>query len=336
MKNFTIFCTSLLLCILFGYSNVQAQNCSLNAGTSKTICPGQPFILKGRATGLIKTDPKWSQVSGPAVTLGNTTAVGTSDFTATVTNFVVNGEYVFRLSGQCSDGSYSYQDVSYKVSPLNPANAGADQTVCPGLFNLKGSTLGSGETGEWTKISGDKDMPDPTNEAAPNANLAISESVGIQKAVYRWTVTNGGCTSYDDVEITNLGTQLVNAGPDRGVGCYNVTAGAKLEGSFAAKDPVSGQLGTWTAVSGPTLPVFADKNQHDTWVSNLIEGTYVFRWTVKGPCQNGSDEVTITVAKPSQGITYAGEGADIYCDGRTQFVLKGPQASYAGEVVEWT
>lgn len=323
------------MCFLLGYSNVQAQNCSLNAGINKTICPGQPFVLKGRATGQIGTPPVWSQVSGPAATLGNTVPAGAGDYNAVVTNFIANATYVFRLSGQCSDGSYSYQDVTYVVSSLTPANAGVDEVVCPGVFNLKGSPLAPGDRGEWIKILGDEEMPDPENEDSPSASLTIPQSEKGLTATYRWIVTRGGCTSFDDVVITNLGTQPIDAGANQNVGCYNVKAGTRLAGSFAASHS-SGQLGTWTMISGPTVPVFTDENLHNTWVSNLIEGTYVLRWTVKGQCQNGFDDVTINVLKPSQDVTNAGHGLDIYCDGRTSFVLKGPQASYANEVVSWT
>jgi len=57
---------------------------------------------------------------------------------------------------------------------------------------------------------------------------------------------------------------------------------------------MDGQQGTWTIVSGPSVPTFSDPNNNSTNVSGLQQGTYVFRWTVSGPCANGFDEVTVT------------------------------------------
>jgi gliding motility-associated-like protein/uncharacterized repeat protein (TIGR01451 family) len=328
----------LSLCLFFLISNqLYAQNCSVNAGTDQTICPGTPFVLNGTSSSTLplQSNPVWTQVAGPAVTLSNTTVAGTKA-TATVSNFAKNVSYTFRLTAKCQDGSTVSQDVKYMVSDISIANAGPDKTVCPGTVPLEGSPLGVGEIGKWTKISGTAEMPDPANPGSPTSNLIIPTSSGIQTATYRWTVTKGDCTTFDEVVIKNLGTQTVSAGADQlGLSCYNVTTSTTLNGSYAAADPASGQLGTWTFISGPSVPVFANKNQYNTGVSNLIQGSYTLRWTVTGPCKSGFDDMVITVDKATQNITSAGGSTAIYCDGRTSVVLTGPKASYANETVLW-
>jgi gliding motility-associated-like protein/uncharacterized repeat protein (TIGR01451 family) len=322
-------------------NQIYAQNCTINAGVNQTVCPGQPFILSGTASSslVLQGNPVWTQIAGPAITLSATTNVKsgeTTTATATVTNFSTNVPYTFRITGKCQDGSTVSQDVTYTVSSLNPSNAGPDKSVCPGTFALQGSALVAGETGIWTKISGDSGMPDPTNPNSPGATLALSTSAGTQSATYRWTVSKDGCTSFDDVVITNLGTAPISAGSTQNLSCYNVTTSTILNGSYAATNVAAGQKGTWSFVSGPSLPAIANVNTYNTGVSNLSQGTYVFRWTVTGPCYNGSSDVTINVAPASQNVTNAGGNTAIYCDGRTSIVLNGPQPSYAGETVQWT
>lgn len=329
------------LFLFFISSQLYAQNCTINAGVNQTICPGQPFALSGTASSTLALlgAPVWSQISGPTVTLSPTSLVtsgGTTTAKATVTNFSTNTPYTFRLTGKCQDGSTVSQDVTYTVSSLNLANAGPDKSVCPGTFALQGSTLVAGETGIWTKISGDSSMPDPTNPNSPGATLALSTSAGTQSATYRWTVSKDGCTSFDDVVITNLGTAPISAGSNQNLSCYNVTTSTILNGSFAATNAAAGQNGTWSFVSGPSLPAIGNVNSYNTGVNNLSQGTYVFRWTVTGPCYSGSADVSINVAPASQNVTNAGSNTAIYCDGRTTIVLNGPQPSYADETVQWT
>lgn len=323
-----------LLFFVLLVNNAFAQNCTVNAGIAQTICPGSDFILTGSASSnfAFKSDPKWTQISGPAVTLSSTTNSNKSA-TAKVTNYVKGVSYTFRLSSQCQDGSTVFNDVVYTVSDLSTANAGKDESLCPGIFSLKGSVLVPGETGRWTKIAGDPNMPEPVNPGNPGATLQLAPSAGLQAATYRWTVTKGDCTSFDDVTITNLGTQPVSAGNDQNLSCYHVSTKTNLNGSYAAK--TTAQSGTWLFVSGPSIPVIDNKNQFNTQVSNLIEGKYIFRWTVSSPCYNGSDEVVINVAKATQEITSANGSDQLFCDGRTAVVLNGTIPSYAGELVTW-
>lgn len=332
------------LVFIFITSEIYAQNCTINAGIDQTICPGAnpnaPFKLIGTSSSsgnlTLQSAPIWTQIAGPAVTVSSTTISG-STAEASVSNFATNVQYTFRLAAKCQDGSTVFQDVKYMVSDVSIANAGADETVCPGTFTFKGSPLKSGETGRWTRIDGSTDMPVPTNSGTYNATINIPVSPNVLTATYRWTVSKGECSSYDDVVIKNLGTQIVNAGSDiNGLDCYNVSTRTWLNGSYAATDVASGQKGTWTFVSGPTLPEIITPSAYNSEVRNLREGTYTLRWTVAGPCRSGSDEMRIVVKRATQNISSAGGRTDIYCDGRTSVVLTAPRPSYTGETGVWT
>lgn len=326
------------------YINAQAQNCTVNAGIPTVICPGSPFVLNGQASGLFASGGTavWSQVSGPSVTISSTAIAGTAA-TATVTGFTSDVEYVFRLTSKCTDGSLVYQDVAYKVSNLGTADAGENRVVCPGTYTMQGSPLGTGETGTWARIS--SSGPTPSSPNNPNSPITFASSTSIQTVTYRWTVsktttvgtTTTTCTSFKEVTFTNLGTAPVNAGPDQNRSCYNITTGVTLAGSNAPASIPYGQSVKWTLVSGPSTPTFSSTTVRNPNVTNLVEGTYVLRYTVTGPCINGSDEMSIVVEPASQSITGAGGGStQTYCDGRTSVILNAPKALYANEIVTWT
>lgn len=320
------------------FSKAEAQNCTVNAGINTTICPGNPFILTGAASGLFASTAVWTQISGPSVTVSATNISGTAA-TATVSGYTPDVDYSFRLTAKCTDGHLVSQDVVYTVSSLKTATAGPNTYACPGPFVLQGSALASGETGLWTRISGTG--PAPANPTSPNATLTFSIQQNPQTATYRWTVsktTNGNtCSSFDDVVITNLGTQPVNAGGDISLSCYNVTTQTELIGSFAGTNGPYGQSALWTFVSGPSTPTISNAAIRNPTVSNLVAGTYIFRYTVTGPCQSGSDEVAVVVAPPSQNVTpLGGSSTQTFCDGRTTVLLSAPKALYAGETMQWT
>ena len=99
----------------------------------------------------------------------------------------------------------------------------------------------------------------------------------------------------------------------------------------------TGRIGTWTVISGPNIPTLSNIHQNNTGVSNLIEGTYVFRWDVTGPCANGSAFDTIIVQHALGGVTGASAGASQgFCDAQLSFVLTGNNPTYANETVTWT
>lgn len=335
----------LFLISLFVFSALGAygQNCTVNAGVNTTICPGGEFKLLGEFSGLISTNPVWTQLSGPSVTLSATTIAG-SKATAIVTGYATDVNYVFRISAKCTDGSLVYQDVTYVVSSLGTATAGTAGYACPGTpYQLQGSALGPGETGKWTITSGAVgNATDPTfnNDAIPNAQVTFQERADARDYTFTWTVSKttgtSTCTSTASVVITNLGTQTVKAGDEIKRSCYNVTTSAQLSGSFAGTNATYGQSVLWTVVSGPSVPTFNSTTIRNPNVTNLIAGTYVFRYTVTGPCKSGTDLVSVIVAPATQNIVNAGGGTQTYCDNRTTVLLTGPKALYNGETVMWS
>ncbi|MDW8850725.1 gliding motility-associated C-terminal domain-containing protein [Flavobacterium sp. MMLR14_040] len=321
-----------------------SQNCTVNANTDRSQCPGGQFSLPQDQFYLIGTanedagaaflqNPSWTQISGSAVNIEYPNLVQ-----SLVSGALPGNTYGFRLTAQCADGATVSDDVYITILPITFANAGADQTYCPGTYAVNANLPSVSETGVWS-INGSNDAGITINNPnSPNATITISgTSAGNTSLI--WTISNSssGCDSFDEVVISTLGgIEPVNAGGDIVLSnCYSATQNVNLNGSFGGSTPGE-QQGIWTVVSGPNVPVFTNANDNDTNVSGLIEGTYVFRWSVAGSCANGTDEVTVTVPPPTADVTDVGNVSSYFCDGRTSTVLQGTVPLYVNETVQWT
>ncbi len=325
----------ILLVLWLATFSAQAQNCTVNAGIPDVVCPGQTFQLLGASNGKYLGGDRnsvWSQVSGPAVIITNPDSLVT-----TVTGWTAGNVYKFRITARCLDGSLVYDEVTVSTLLGTVANAGSDINSCPSTIALSANaaTL-PGETGAWSFV-GDSHGVTINDPFSPVTTVTLP-TTNSGTTVLRWTITGGNCATYDDMTITNSGGVMpVSAGGTINLDkCYSTTRSATLNGSYAG-DGTNGQQGTWSFISGPSVPVFANVHLRNTNVSNLSNGTYRFRWTVSGPCASGFSEVDVVVDPGTQNITSAGNGGtQTFCDTRTTATLTGKLSEYTNEVVSWT
>ncbi len=335
---------SLMLIAIIGLVNpAEAQNCTVNSGINIEQCENEPLILNGNQAGLfaISNVTQWSQVGGPSVSI-----VDPTDLQSEVLGVTGGNTYTFRITGRCLDGSLVFQDVEYDILSAGDADAGLDQTYCPGgPYNLSASALGGGETGLWTILGNNPAGVNINDATNPTSSFTLPEtSAGTASLV--WTVTSAnGCAESDTVEIVNRGGELpVDAGANQTLGnCYSISQSTNLSASFGGSG-IDGQIGTWSFVSGPNIPTINNVNARNTGVSNLRQGTYVFQWTVTGGCAAGTDNVSITVPAPTSDVTQAtistgvgsGDKTLTICDpGVNEVVVQGRVPRFTGEVAEW-
>ncbi|MEO0902348.1 MAG: hypothetical protein AAFY00_10125, partial [Bacteroidota bacterium] len=338
-------CFFALLCFLLATTQWSfAQNCSVNAGIPETICENVgTFNLSGSVAGLVQSGPTWSQVGGPSAIITNPSDVATS-----VSGLVGGNTYTFRLSAVCTDGSTQFQDVDITVQPITISNAGNDIASCPdntGSIATNANTpLNGGETGLWSIVGTNNAGVTINSPTSPITTLTLGEN-NAGTTTLQWTITGPDyapgqfCESSSTLTVTNFGgASVVDAGPDQSLdNCYSVTQTTSMAASFGGNN-INGQVGTWSFVSGPNVPTIANPNNNNTGISDLIEGTYVFRWSVSGPCATGEDTVTITVAEATQDISNATiqNNSIRFCDsGITTTTLVGSQPQFTGETVQW-
>ncbi|NOR27118.1 MAG: DUF11 domain-containing protein, partial [Lutibacter sp.] len=327
--------TLLILLVVVGgvffNGEVYSQNCSVNADIDKTICENEAFILNGTVNGL-STSMLWQQVSGPSVVISNPTIPIT-----TVLGAVGGSSYTFKITAECTVGGTSLEDfVTFTVDPIGTANAGTDIEGCPGTYSLSGNAIvNPGDAGLWTASGSSGVVID--SPTSPTSTVTLpANSTGT--STLTWTISNpNGCSSTDTVEVTNYGGEIVaDAGTDQTLSeCYTSTQSTTLNGSIGGNGTGT-QIGIWSFVTGPSVPTIVSPNSLNTSVTGLIEGTYVFRWTVSGPCAVGSDTVSIIVPAATQDITNANISNQRFCSGVTATTFVGTTPSFAGETVLWT
>jgi hypothetical protein len=289
----------------------------------------------------------WTRVSGPT-----TFTMGTPNAASTTLTGLVQGTYVFRLTVTDNSGATATDDVTVQVNAAAnvapSANAGTNisMTLPVNSTTLNGTgTDPDGTIGgyAWTRVSG------PTTFTMGTANAASTSLTGLVQGVYvfRLTVTdNDGATGTDNVTVTvnaaanqaptaNAGTNIVMTLP---------TNSTTLNGSGTDGDGTISSY-AWTRVSGPTTFTLGTVNAATSTLTDLVQGTYVFRLTVTdngGATATDDINVTVNAAGPTNQPPIANAGSNITINlpvnsttlnGSNSLDLDGSISSYAWSYV---
>ncbi|WP_414654787.1 DUF11 domain-containing protein, partial [Flavobacterium sp. UBA4854] len=331
--------------LIFLTFQTNAQNCTVNAGVLNiTICATDAMVLTGNNPSPIIGTVKWTQISGPAVTINSPTSPST-----TVSGYTGGNTYIFRYSATCSDGITAYQDKVVNVKPITTAIAGSNITSCPNssgnLSITANAPQNTGETGHWEIVGANNAGVVINFPNLPTSTITLpSTSCGV--TTLQWVIEGPEyapgqrCRTTSQITVTNYGgVKPVSAGPDQTLSnCYTTTQSTNLNATYGGCG-LNGQNGQWTFVSGPNTPTIANPSANNTGVSNLVQGTYTFRWTVTGPCASGNDTVVINVPAATQDVTTLPGGDEniFFCDNNiNQVTLVAQTPLYAGETVQWT
>ncbi len=240
------------------------------AGNDQEICT-DATQLEGNSPSL--GSGLWTVVSGSA-TFDDAT-LPTSSISDLVTGTTVLQWTI--SNGVCPASS---DQVSIQIdAPVSIPDAGSDFSVCAANASLAASTPTTG-TGQWSLQSGTATITNPNS-----ANSGITGLV-IGTAVFRWTVTNGTCTDFDEVSVTRT------APPDQAIAgidqelCSNSTL-------LAASLVITG-TGQWSILNGAAT--FTDSSDPADLITDIAVGSNQLIWTVSsGVCPSSSDTVTIVV-----------------------------------------
>jgi gliding motility-associated-like protein len=247
----------------------------VNAGHDMTLCDNRTTLsASAPPTGGIG---QWSVLKGSASFLDG------SAYDTKVSG-LVNGSNILMWSimkGSC----INTDTVEYICNMPTSANAGSDQFIAG-----NSTTLGANQpvygSGKWSVMSGSALFTNDTlfNTVVSNLNPGAN--------ILRWSITNKGCTLYDDVVITNGTIETVDAGQNQII-CASET---KLE----AIKPQYG-FGVWTVQNGSAI--FEDNEAYNSKVTNLASGDNILRWSVIVSGIEYYDTVIITNNKPTTAVT---------------------------------
>jgi predicted outer membrane repeat protein len=319
-------------------SNIQLQALASNGGPTQTqaLAPCSPAVNSGTSTGAPTTDQRGSsrvstvdigafeyQSTPPVISVSSSVTNACNGNNGSIDLTVSGGTspytYDWSGSGSGSDprtnlaaGTYNVtvtdnagctRTHSATVTNLTPttANAGSDQTGVT-TCGLTQVTLAANSpsvgTGAWSVVNG-------TGGSFGNASSRTSTFSGTAGSTYtlRWTISNGSCTSTDDVVITfNRSPTTANAGSDQtGAATCGLT-----QVTLAANTATVG-TGAWSVVNG-TGGSFGNASSPTSTFTGTAGSTYTLRWTISNsPCTASTDDVVITF---NRSPTTANAGSD--------------------------
>lgn len=278
---------------------------TVSAGRNVTITlPTSSANLSGTATDSDGTiaSYNWRQVNGPS-----TATIANAGNASTSVSGLIAGVYTFRLTATDNDGATATDDMTVTVNTAAPANeapvanAGSNRTI---TLPTNSTTLaGSGTDSDgtitsyrWTQVSGPSTaLINPVTAASTTVSSLVAGTY-----VFRLTVTdNAGATDADETTVVVNPAPVPNAAPTANAGSNRSitlpTNSTTLSGSGADTDGTITAY-RWSQVSGPNTATIATTTAASTGVSNLVEGTYVFRLTVTdNDGARDADDVTVTV-----------------------------------------
>jgi gliding motility-associated-like protein len=264
-----------------------------------TILPINTLVINGSGSdqdGQV-VSYSWTKVSGPSVSLSNTST------TTLNTSNLVEGVYVFQLKVTDDDGATDTDRVNVNVfsaetnqSPT--VDAGADQSIQlpDNSITLTGTANdadGSITSVIWEKVSGG--TATLANEST--LNLELSDLVA-GNYVFRLTAEDDdGVSVSDETNLSVLEEEAnlpptVNAGPDISIQLPDNSVTITPTVSDPDGDALTYR---WAKESGPSVSITGE-NSLTVSLTELVEGSYLFKFTATDPDgERGIDRVIIDV-----------------------------------------
>ena len=196
------------------------------------------------------------------------------------------------------------------------SNAGPNQEICENTTILNGNLLNTGETGEWSIISGNAVI-----ENINNPNTIIS-SLNIGETTLQWNVSLE-CSDQEGVSqiIINVLPLPVSIAGDNVELCEDFI---NLNGNI----PSNGDIGTWNILSGSGN--IDNINNPNTLITGLALGENILEWTVTSlNCGNATDQITLNYIESDFNIN-AGDNQNI-CENNTNLNANDLQTNEIGE-----
>lgn len=187
------------------------------AGEDTAVCRNGSVQLNAQGNGtFVWTPPQY--LNNPYIHNPVASPVNTTTFRVTLTDM---------------NGCKNSDEVRVLVRENPNADAGEGGEVCGPSFKL-GALAGQGN-GTWTKISGPGDAVFAPDKHQPDALVTVSQSGTYD---FLWTVTDGFCSSSNNVEVLFKNASFVYAGVDTAI-CRNgsIKLFARGSGTFLWSPP---------------------------------------------------------------------------------------------------
>lgn len=297
-KTKTEFCTSTDTMTITNYE----EPSDAEAGEDAEICQFDPLVLN--ATPPLIGTGEWTLLEGPNTPYIIDTASSTTQVVGTITGTY---QFMWTVSNDGCDTKSSTVTITINQEPELAVIKGGDRDLCGvTIVELEGNEPESFAIGTWTVVFIDPpgvDTPTFDDKHSPTTNINGLEHDFPRTYKVRWTVANGICEKFDEIEIRNWEPLTdPNAGDDQVVCDVGIV-------TLTANTPVVG-TGEWQLTAGPNTPNIVNTFSSTTTVTGLIPGIYTFSWVIsateepwvtdknEGPCKSKIDDVTIINLSP--------------------------------------
>ncbi|TRX70858.1 PKD domain-containing protein [Carboxylicivirga sp. M1479] len=302
-------------CSSYADQTITNLHVEVNAGKDTVVCEktvmlngnkpvngdiGAWSIVEGGATYEV------DQNSNPSILLGNL-EYGVNRFAWTIMHETCPSSDIVTVTNNKPYYIDSNQDK-------REVSAGSQVTVSGSEATMTADRPHEG-SGFWILVSGGGNIVDPDNAGTKITNLRQGESV------FRWTVTNAGCSYSSDVTVVNGAIEQANAGRN------DSTCNAEI--LLNGNEPLVA-LGEWSIIEGAGS--FEDENKFNTKVVGLDAGRNIFRWTLYNGASKSYDDVVIINNEVV--VANAGEDGTICID--NVFALSGSIPTPNRETVKWS
>ena len=254
-----------------------------NAGADQIICGTTTATVVGNipqvGTG------QWSIVSGSAAITNPNNA------STTITGLTAGSSVVLKwtISSPLCTPTFDNVTVSVDLSPTT-AFAGTDQNLCAATTATLAGNIPSVGSGTWTLISGSATITNPTSPTSTITGLVAGVTT-----VLRWTITQGVCSSFDEVSIINNLKAIVNAGANQ---VYCAPTNIQLSGSVTGGTTT----GTWTTLGSGTFT----PNANTLNATYVLSSTDITNGTVKLILTSTNNATSCSAIKDTVLITFSG------------------------------
>ncbi|UZO80372.1 gliding motility-associated C-terminal domain-containing protein [Aquimarina sp. ERC-38] len=263
---------------------------------------------------------QWTQIAGPAATIESPT-----NSTTRITGLSNPNSYQFQYTITNNITGCTTSDtgrVRYDVNTIfiNVNNGNNIVTTCGETSASIPFTFTGGNQTQFRIVSGPDDsaLSFPTNYQTISGNSVTVNSFdapGTYRINFRRRRTGDQLTSCDEAnDAINVTISAVpsgaNGGSDQFLNCGLTNA------SLAGNAINDGEQSVWTQVSGPNTATISDIYAQAPSISNMIPGTYIFRYTVTaGPSCTppATAETRVEVSPTSNNPVEAGPNRTDIC-----------------------
>ncbi len=184
---------------------------------------------------------------------------------------VTNITWTIENNGCSASANFDVANNSITVS------AGEDIVGCNEAQALNADPLDGGQTGYWTANNIDVTFDNSSSPTTTARNIQKGENL------LTWSITENGCYATDYMLLTN-NSFTVTVGADKTIcGTSQI-----LQGS----NPLATGTGYWSVIQGDGK--IENTGAYTTTVTDLPNGSNIFRWTVIRNSCTASDDVSIT------------------------------------------